>query len=320
MTSSARDLALLRDVGETLRRTVRSGRISPAYLFEAADAEDAREAALLFAAEILAGGEPPTERLHRRVHSLDHPDVHLLERDKPTVISVAALSQELEAAYQTPLEAARQVFVIDPAEAMEAEGVARYLKILEEPPPATVFVLVSTRPDRLPATVLSRVRRVRLPPHDAATLALRLEAEGAGADEAARLAHWCGGSLARARRLRDADMASVAEALVHPSDGVAAAVDRALAALGPEAAARVDRGEGTNKRQEVRHLLQDLLHVLASEARDRVAGRNVALLGDLSEREALDRLEDVGALAAAVATNVTPAVLLMEVARRFGRA
>jgi hypothetical protein len=115
-------------------------------------------------------------------------------------------------------------------------------------------------------------------------------------------------------------MASVAEALVHPSDGVAAAVDRALAALGPEAAARVDRGEGTNKRQEVRHLLQDLLHVLASEARDRVAGRNVALLGDLSEREALDRLEDVGALAAAVATNVTPAVLLMEVARRFGRA
>jgi len=60
---------------------------------------------------------------------------------------------------------AERVILIDPADAMNAAAANALLKTLEEPPPAVRFVLTSDRPERLPATIRSRCRRlpVRLP-------------------------------------------------------------------------------------------------------------------------------------------------------------
>src|SRR5881396_2602915 len=67
----------------------------------------------------------------------------------------------------TPAFGRRKVFVIGDAERLApqtgAEAAANaLLKALEEPPADTVFVLTSSQPDALPATILSRVVRVRV--------------------------------------------------------------------------------------------------------------------------------------------------------------
>ncbi|MBK8323267.1 MAG: DNA polymerase III subunit delta' [Betaproteobacteria bacterium] len=73
-----------------------------------------------------------------------------------------------------------RVIVIRPAEALQPAAANALLKTLEEPPPATVIVLVSDRPARLLATIRSRCQVVALggPPRDVAIA--WLGAEGAG--------------------------------------------------------------------------------------------------------------------------------------------
>ena len=63
-----------------------------------------------------------------------------------------------------------KVALIVPAELMQAPAANALLKTLEEPPADTFLLLVSNQPGRLPATILSRCRRipVPLPDHDSA--------------------------------------------------------------------------------------------------------------------------------------------------------
>lgn len=321
MTSS--ELASYGEAGATLERVLATGRISPSYLFEGADAAAARDAALAFAAALLGGDVDGAQgaRVRRLVAALDHPDLHMLEKDKATVISVAALTAQLEQAYQKPLEGDRQVFVIDPADAMEAEGIARYLKALEEPPPGTVYILVSTHPDRLPATVLSRVRRVRLPPLSEAAIVERLRSDGVDTEPAEHAAHWGTGSLARARRIATYGLEAVAARLARATQddgGATRAADAALQAIERASAERAEaEGDGAadRRRQGVRDLLADVIHIFAVEARDLAAGRVPMLLAAGSSAHGVALLERLGPLSAAVASNVTPSIVVLELAR-----
>jgi len=307
-------------VGALLLRTLAAERISPSYLFDGADADALHAAARAFAAGILAHSPPdsPDERVFRMALDGSHPDLHELGRDKATVISVAALSPVLARAHSTPLEGEHQVFVIDPADAMEAEGIARYLKSLEEPPPGTVFVLVTTHAERLPETVLSRCRRVRFPPLAEAEIAAHLEADGLDASARRAIAACAGGSLARARRLAEHDVLSAAEMMVRSALGaeprVAETAERVMAQLQRSATdlAAADERETDTKRQYLRVLMRDVLHVLCAHARQRAAGQPGGFLPDLQPEHALDLITAWGELESAVASNVTPAAVLIE--------
>lgn len=310
MTSS--DLSRLGRLGDSLLRTVEAGRLSPSYLFEGADHDLVREAAMDFAALVL-GAEVADS----------HPDLHVQERDKATVISVEALTAVLEAAHDAPIAGRYQVFLIDPAEAMDARGVARYLKALEEPPGGTVFVLVSTRADRLPDTVLSRVQRIRIPPGSINSIRARLLEDGAAPADADTLARWSGGSLARARRYQTTCVPDVVRALAKaaasPEPRAAAVVETVLASLGQDAALLAEQaseGRKNTKSESMRVLLVDALYALSVEARDLVAERTDGLLfPGLGPDAGLRLLERFGTLAAAVPSNVTPAVVLLETVR-----
>ena len=61
-----------------------------------------------------------------------------------------------------PFEGRRRVFIVDGAEAMSAEAANRLLKTLEEPAEDVMIVLVSSFPERLPPTVVSRCQRIEL--------------------------------------------------------------------------------------------------------------------------------------------------------------
>jgi DNA polymerase-3 subunit delta' len=92
-----------------------------------------------------------------------------------------------------------RVIVIRPAEALQPAAANALLKTLEEPPPATVLVLVSDRPARLLATIRSRCQAVtlRVPPKDVAIAWLRAE----GADDPDVSLALAGGAPLLAREL-----------------------------------------------------------------------------------------------------------------------
>ena len=78
-----------------------------------------------------------------------------------------------------------RVILIYPAEAMNANTQNALLKSLEEPAPATVFLLVSTQPDRLLPTVRSRCLKFTLPVPDAQQVRAWLKEEGVPHPESA---------------------------------------------------------------------------------------------------------------------------------------
>ncbi len=118
-------------------------------------------------------------------HAGTHPDLHLISKElarespirevrerKLRTIPVAVLRQQVIGgmvenhafdgpAYIKPYHGHAKVFIIDEAELLGPEAQNLLLKTLEEPPPNTYFILVTTRPDSLLPTIHSRCQPVR---------------------------------------------------------------------------------------------------------------------------------------------------------------
>jgi len=82
-------------------------------------------------------------------------------------IKIDQVRDVIDRAGYKPFEGRRRVVIIDQADTMAAGAQNALLKILEEPPPSSVFILVTSRPDMLLATVQSRCPRLRFPAAEA---------------------------------------------------------------------------------------------------------------------------------------------------------
>lgn len=94
-------------------------------------------------------------------HLATHPDYFQLspEEDKK-IINVDGVRRLGEFIYTTRHYAARKVALIHPVQDLNVNAANALLKTLEEPPAATVLILVGTQISRLPATVQSRCRQL----------------------------------------------------------------------------------------------------------------------------------------------------------------
>ena len=90
-----------------------------------------------------------------------HPDVVMVEPDEKGRVNIEQIRNVLDRAGFRPFEARRRVIVIDEADTMLGPAQSALLKVLEEPPPSSIFILVTTRPDMLLPTVQSRCPRLR---------------------------------------------------------------------------------------------------------------------------------------------------------------
>lgn len=98
-----------------------------------------------------------------------------------------------------PVEGRYKIAIVTDAHLMRVEAANAFLKLLEEPAPRTIFILTTSRVDRLLPTILSRCQQLRfdlLSPEDVEQALVGRE--GVEESKAAMLARMSGGSFARA--------------------------------------------------------------------------------------------------------------------------
>ena len=97
-----------------------------------------------------------------------------------------------------------KVVIIWQPEKMNTVAANKLLKLLEEPPKETVFLLVSDTPEQLLSTILSRVQTIRVPRLEANVIAAGLEKEGLETSKAKDIARIANGSYLNARKKAEA--------------------------------------------------------------------------------------------------------------------
>jgi len=171
-----------------------------AYLFVGPPGSTKDEAARAFAALLLGGHDDPESRDARLALAGEHPDVREVERTGAR-ISKEQVSEIIRNASLAPIESSRKVMLLHEFHLLEAEGAARLLKTIEEPPASTVFIVLADQVPPELITVASRCVRIEFSSIAEATIRDVLIAEGATAESAAQAATAAGGNLTRARVL-----------------------------------------------------------------------------------------------------------------------
>ncbi len=215
---------------EALYRAARGGRLHHAWLITGQKGVGKATLAFRFARFLLAGsdettgpslGVPPQHRVFRQVAAGAHPNVLTLRRpwdEKAkryrTEVTIDEVRRTQRFFGSTAGEAGWRICVVDAADDLNPNAANAILKMLEEPPTRSVFLLLAHRPGLLLPTIRSRCRRLDLPPLPAETIRSALEAHGDGrSDDERRLAATLAdGSLRRAILLVEGEGVSVYEA------------------------------------------------------------------------------------------------------------
>lgn len=134
----------------------------------------------------------------RRIARGVHPDVLLVGPGDSGAIKIEQVRDVIDRSNYRPFEGRRRVVIIDEADALVVPAQNALLKTLEEPPSASVFVLVTSRPDMLLPTVLSRCPQLRFRPLSIDDVAAALMARGHSEPEARAVAAAADGSLGQA--------------------------------------------------------------------------------------------------------------------------
>jgi DNA polymerase-3 subunit delta' len=166
-----------RAAATALRDAVARDRLAHAWVLVGPEGLGQRELAIALAATLNCHAEDPALRpcgtcdaCARTLRDV-HPALVTLEPDGAAHRVEDVRGPWTEAALRTMPEARRKVLRVAAADRMNAAAQNAFLKLLEEPPPSVVWVLEAEDPGRLLETVLSRCRRVDLPPWSTADVA-----------------------------------------------------------------------------------------------------------------------------------------------------
>lgn len=128
-------------VRDILKNQVQTKTVQSAYLFTGPSGTGKTTSARIFANMINAGKGNP------------------IEVDAASNSGVDNIRQIIEDAKRKPLDAEYKIFIVDECHSLSNGAWQALLKTLEEPPKFTIFIFCTTDPQKVPATILSRVQR-----------------------------------------------------------------------------------------------------------------------------------------------------------------
>lgn len=151
----------------------RSGKLAHGWIFSGPRGIGKATLAYRFARMLLSGNTdmnlPADHPVFRRVAMGSHTDLLVVEPvfdakkgESAREISVSQAREISQFLSLTPGEGQWRVVIIDTADELNASSANAVLKILEEPPPQAILILISHNPGRLLPTIRSRCRLLRL--------------------------------------------------------------------------------------------------------------------------------------------------------------
>jgi DNA polymerase III subunit delta' len=257
----------------------------------------------------------------RRIERGVHPDVIVIEPGDTGSIKIEAIRDVVDRAGYRPFEGRRRVVIIDEADALVDAAQNALLKTLEEMPPGSIFVLVSSLPDALLPTVRSRCPRLRFGPLSAAEVAQALVRDHRYSDADARAAAAdADGSVGRALA---ADSAGITEARddarrlleqTAKTEDPARRLDIAKDLSGTKGTTASDREQMANCLRALASLLRDLRIVETKADRRTLANGDLEsqlekLTGTFDHNRSLRAYAAVGEALAALERNASPKVV-----------
>jgi DNA polymerase-3 subunit delta' len=191
-------------------------------------------------------------------------DIATLEPDDRASIKIDVVRDVLSRTGYRPFEGRRRAVIIRDADTLEPQAQHALLKSLEEPPPATTFLLTTAVPSVLLPTVLSRCMRLRFARLTEAEIAAVLTRDHEmDAGEARAAAVLADGSIAQALALRSTDIAVLRETALLMLRQTASS-----AAVAPRLQAAAVLFTGPSKKERTREELSIAMRLLASILRD----------------------------------------------------
>ena len=147
----------------TLKNQMKTGRVSHAYLFCGTRGTGKTSTAKIFARAInctnpTADGEPCNVCAVCK-DILAGRSVNVIEIDAASNNGVDNIREIREEVKYPPTQGKYKVYIIDEVHMLSAAAFNALLKTLEEPPAHVIFILATTDPQKVPATILSRVQR-----------------------------------------------------------------------------------------------------------------------------------------------------------------
>ncbi len=216
------DVVGQRLVTDTLKNAIETERVAHGYIFSGGRGVGKTSTARILAKSlncskgptVLPCGECPSCREITAGNSVD-----VFEIDAASNRGIDEIRELRESVRYLPARDRYKVFIIDEVHMLTTEAFNALLKTLEEPPPRALFVLATTEPHKLPATIQSRCQHFAFRLLDYSEIFARLQdvckAEKVNADESSLsvLAQAAEGSLRDALSLLDQVIAACGENL-----------------------------------------------------------------------------------------------------------
>ncbi len=158
------DLIGQESVSQTLSLALDNGRLSHAYLFSGLRGSGKTSTARIFAKALLCekgtSSHPCGECTHC-IMAAENRHMDIIEMDAASNRGIDDIKDLIEHTKYKPSSARYKIFIIDEVHMLTNQAFNALLKTLEEPPDFVKFILATTDPLKLPATILSRTQHFR---------------------------------------------------------------------------------------------------------------------------------------------------------------
>lgn len=158
-------------VKEHLQNAIRENKISHSYMLSGAEGMGKKMMAEAFAAALLCEdrGENADScglcHSCRQAQTHNHPDIRYVVHDKPNLISVEEIRDQLVGDVMIrPYQSAHKVYIVENAQMMNTQAQNAILKTIEEPPEYAVIFLLVTNEEMMLPTIRSRCLKLAMDP------------------------------------------------------------------------------------------------------------------------------------------------------------